>query len=194
MAATGAEPLSVSGLNAVLGASSSVPDGDRPVSVDNLKAAWDSYRAKNGPASLTVEAYMTGRGSSSVVNPSWLSTIGFSGCSAYRYFDDASNIFGPVINANAQISGTYDLSVTLTLTPEQGEWLNNYRLSVTIGSQTYEDQDLSGFISTRTKTVEYSTSLALSSGTHVSIMGGGSGYNAGLSENRISVSLVKRQG
>lgn len=194
MSAGAAQPVSCANLAAALGAPASGGIGGDPVSVDNLKAAWDSYRAKNGPASLTVEAYMTGRGSSSVVNPSWLSTIGFSGCSAYRYFDDASNIFGPVINANAQISGTYDLSVTLTLTPEQGEWLNNYRLSVTIGSQTYEDQDLSGFISTSTKTVEYSTSLALSSGTYVSIMGGGSGYNAGLSENRISVSLVKRQG
>ena len=57
MAATGSEPLGVSGLNAVLGAASSGSDGDRPVSVDNLKSALDALGATvlyDGPASVSV--------------------------------------------------------------------------------------------------------------------------------------------
>lgn len=192
MAATGTEPLSVSGLNAVLGASSSVPDGDRPVSVDNLKAVWDSYQAKNGPAALTAESYMTGWGGSSVAHPSWLSTVGFSSYGAGRYFDSGTNIYGTTVNAIALMNGTYDLSVTVTLVPPSNTVLWGYRLSVSIGGQQYVDERSLESIPDRTKVVTYETSLAITSGTVVSIMGGGCALNSSLDTNKISVSLVKR--
>lgn len=139
MAATGTEPLSVSGLNAVLGASSSVPDGDRPVSVDNLKAAWDSYQAKNGPAALTVEASIDSSQHGTPANVSWLSTVGFSNTTSNTYWNSATNVYGPTVNAVAQMTGTYDLSVSVTI--DYGNKTPYYiRLAVTIAGQEYVDE------------------------------------------------------
>ena len=192
--ATGREPLSVAGLAASFGASArAAGDGLMPVSVDNLKASWDAYRAKNGPAALTVEASMASSTHGTPADVSWLSTVGFSGATSSTYWNSGTNVYGPTVNAVAQMTGTYDLSVSVTI--NYGDKIPYYiRLAVTVAGQEYVDERrLFNIAYPRdSMTITYQTSLAITSGTSVYVMGGGSAYNSSLDKQRLSVSLVRR--